>query len=146
MRRALSLHFKPANMWKRQPRYPSVAHWQASTDCKPWSGHSRNKTGLTENWQDEMTIVDKYKAHKNAFVQLLYNFDDICDEHPSSIKTTRIESYWTPAIQDRFKTPRTAHAQQKDNSPWRRSRRCFRKSSSSRLIQNWPVLSFLHLG
>lgn len=46
---------------------------------------------LTEERRDEITIPDEYKTHRDEFLQLLSEFEDMGDGHLRSIKAAR---YW----------------------------------------------------
>lgn len=49
----------------------------------------KDETRLTEDRRNEITVPDKYKDHKVAFLQLLTEFENMWEGHLGRIKTAR---------------------------------------------------------
>lgn len=49
----------------------------------------RDENSFNEKWRDEMIIPEKYEAHRDEFIQVLSEFEDMWYEHLGCIKAAR---------------------------------------------------------
>lgn len=143
---AFCVHLKSTSTRQCQPCSPSSVSQQDSTEGEPQTGEIRRRKKAHRRMAQWDCDAWRIQGPQTWTSPVTIWYKHMRNRHFGRMKTVKHQiEYWSPTIYVQFIVPRTVHIWRSDNSLERRSRRWFKRNSSSCTARNRQAQSSSHL-